>query len=407
MTHVAMLSMHTSPLDQPGVGDGGGMNVYVHELASALAQAGVRTTVYSRASATRLPGRKQIEPLYEVVHVAAGRRDLTKDELVDVIDEFADAVGADLARSGATDVVLHANYWLSGAAAHILKHRLGVPLVTTFHTLARVKSARGDTESAHRERVEAEIIGCSDLMCASNQAEVEDLVGWYGADRRRIEIIPPGVHHAFFSPGDRGAARSAVRIHDVTTLLFVGRIQPLKGLDLAVESLALLHDTDTQLVVVGGPSGAEGAHEYSRIRRRVDQLGLNARVHFVPPQPHHLLSTYYRAADITLVPSRSESFGLVALESMACGTPVVAARVGGLAELVGDRGGVLVDGRDPHMWASVIDSLAHDLALRTRLSASAAQRGREFSWSAAAGRLRRLAGDLATEREPVLCARGN
>ena len=217
--------MHTSPLVQPGTGDSGGMNVYVRELAGSLAQAGVDVRVYVRRWADSLPDRIVVEPGLEVVHITAGPVDMPKEQLPYVVDEFADGVAADLRGSGVG--VLHANYWLSAVAAHRLKHELGLPLVATFHTLARVKAEAGDTEPQARARAEAEVIGCCDAICASNPVEAEQLEEFYGADPERVEVVPPGVDHAFFSPGDRRGAQRALGLDDRPTLVFVGRIQPL------------------------------------------------------------------------------------------------------------------------------------------------------------------------------------
>ena len=405
MRRLAVLSLHTSPLAQPGQGDSGGMNVYVRELVSALAQAGVEADVFTRRWDDGLPEVVEVEPGFRVLHVDAGPVDLAKEQLPDVVDEFADGVRAHLARRGDVDA-LHANYWLSGVAGHRLKHDLDLPLVSTFHTLARVKAETGDAEPERRVRAEADVIGCSDAILASCRAEGEQLVRLYGADPARIELVAPGVDHAFFSPGDRVGARRALRhlrLGRGPVLLFVGRIQPLKGLDVAVRALAALGRPDATLVVVGGASGAGGPDEVARIHALVDELGVGAQVRMVEPQPHHLLSTYYRAADVCVVPSRSESFGLVALEAAACGTPVVAAAVGGLRTLVDDgRTGFLVEGRDPDAFAARVDQLLRDDALAAAFSADAAARARGYTWSTAAARLRRVYADL-TSRALVDC----
>ena len=398
-----MLSMHTSPLAQPGTGDSGGMNVYVRELAASLAQAGVPTSVYVRHWCEGLAPRVAVEPLFEVVHVPVGPLALTKEELPAVADEFAAWVRADIDRRG--DVtVLHANYWLSAVAAHRLKHDLELPLVTTFHTLAQVKTASGDAEPGQRAEAERVVIGCSDAVCASNRVEADQLVDLYGAAPGRIEIVPPGVDHAFFAPGDRRGARWALGLGSEPVILFVGRIQPLKGLDVAVAALGAMRTRTATLVAVGGPSGPEGAFELARIERMIRDLGIEARVRLVPPQAHHMLSTYYRAADLCVVPSRSESFGLVAAEAMACGTPVVATAVGGLTTLVEDGvTGVLMPTRDPAAWAHTLDALlAHPLRL-AEMSAAAAERGRHYTWSTTAARLRRVYSDLSRSRVPATC----
>jgi D-inositol-3-phosphate glycosyltransferase len=398
---VAVLSMHTSPLVQPGTGDSGGMNVYVRELSASLAQAGVDVRVYVRTWADGLAERVSVEPGFEVVHVPAGPVDLAKEALPAVVGEFADGVAEDLR---GTDVdVLHANYWLSAVAAHDLKHRLDLPLVATFHTLARVKAEAGDAEPVARAAAEAQVIGCCDAICASNPVEAQQLVDFYAAPSDRIETVPPGVDHAFFSPGDRNGARAALGLDDRPTLLFVGRIQPLKGLTVAVRALALLPDRRSRLLVVGGPSGVDGGAEWERVRPLVAELGLRDRVEFMPPQAHHRLSTFYRAADVVLVPSRSESFGLVALEAAACGVPVVAAAVGGLRTLVRhDETGFLVDGRDPAAFAARVEELAAHPRRAVAMGDAAAEEARRYAWSTTAGRLRRLYADLRVAT-PVAC----
>ena len=409
MRRLAVLSLHTSPLAQPGAGDSGGMNVYVRELVSALAQAGVSSDVYVRRWADGLPEVVDVEPGFRVVHVPAGPVDLPKEALPEIVDEFADGVLTRLIGDGGTDGVdaLHANYWLSGIAGHRLKHELELPLVSTFHTLARVKAETGDAEPGRRVEAEAEVIGCSDAILANGAAEAAQLQRLYGADPDRIEIVPPGVIHAFFSPGDRIGARAALGhldLGDGPMLLFVGRIQPLKGLDVAVRALAELEDRRAVLVVVGGASGRDGRREVERIDKLAATLGVADRIRFADPQPHHMLSTYYRAADVVLVPSRSESFGLVALEAAACGTPVVAAAVGGLRTLVEHgRTGFLVEGRDPEAFAAYTGQILDNPALGHELAVAAARRARNFTWSTAAARLRRIYADL-TARSPIACA---
>lgn len=402
MTAVAMLSMHTSPLAQPGQGDSGGMNVYVRELAAALAQGGVDVRVFVRRDAPHLPDRVAVEPGFEVVHVDAGPWDQPKEHLRRWVDDFADAVAADLDRRPAD--VLHANYWLSGEAAHRLKHERSLPLVVTFHTLGRVKAAGGDPESAERIAAEAAVMGCADVVCASNPVEAAQLVELCDAPAERIELVPLGVDHAFFSPGERAGARAAVGLGEEPVVLFAGRLQALKGVDLAVEALAMLRTVDTALVVIGGPSGSDGAAYQAAVRARVDELGLVGRVRFVPPQPHHLLSTWYRTADLVVVPSRSESFGLVALEAAACGVPVVASGVGGLASLVEDGvTGLLLGDRDPRQWATAIDDLLADPGRRTAMGAAAAGAAQRYRWSIAAARLRRCYADLHSAASLVSC----
>jgi D-inositol-3-phosphate glycosyltransferase len=402
---LAVLSMHTSPLAQPGAGDGGGMNVYVRELSAALARAGVECDVYTRADDREQAPVVNVEPGFRVHHVAAGPvAPVPKEALPELIAPFTAAVLDRMAGRDRPDLI-HANYWLSGMAGHTMKHELDVPLVCTFHTLDRVKADADLAEQGRRAAAEAQVIGCSDAILASCTVEAAQIQELYGVESDRIEIIAPAVDHAFFAPGNRHQARRALGFPTrPPMLLFVGRIQPLKSLDVAVRTLAALRsDPDAMLVVVGGPSGPGGAAEVERIKGLVADLGLAGRVRFVPPQRHELLSTYYRAADVCIVPSRSESFGLVALEAAACGTPVVAAAVGGLTTLVEHgRTGYLVEGRDPADYARCVDRIVSSHELAAGMSVAAASLARRYTWSVAGARLRRLYADL-TARQLVEC----
>ncbi len=379
----------------PGHRDAGGMNVYVRELTSALAQAGIDATVFVRRH-DGAPTVVDVEPGFRVVHVAAGATELAKESLPAVVEEFADGVGAWL-QSHPADV-LHANYWLSGVAGHRLKHELELPLVSTFHTLARVKADTGHPEPQRRIDAEAEVIACSDVITANSVTEVHQLAGLYGADPKRIDVVAPGVDGALFSVGSRRGARAALGLGDGPVLLFVGRIQPLKGLDVAVDTLAGLGRRygDAQLLVVGGASGPDGERELRRLDDSVRRYRLQGRVRLVPPQPHHLLSTYYRAADVCLVPSRSESFGLVALEAAACGVPVVAADVGGLRTLVDHgRNGLRISERDPARYTAAVRSILDDPSLASSMARRGAEMASRYSWTATAARLRRIFEDLS------------
>jgi D-inositol-3-phosphate glycosyltransferase len=421
MRRLAVLSMHTSPLAQPGVGDSGGMNVYVRELSSALARAGVACDVYTRSSGRKDPPSVVVEPGFVVHHVEAGpRREVDKSALWQLVPAFAEGVAALLdeqAERGAVTDALHANYWLSGVAGHALKHRLELPLVATFHTLDRVKAEaepeeRDGRAAGRRAAAEAEVVGCADALLASCAVEAEQLVELYGADPARIEIVAPGVDRAVFSPGDRGQARRALGLAPAgPLLLFVGRIQPLKGASIALgclQALDALGVEGSELVLVGGPSGPEGPGELAQLRSKAHAAGLERRVRFVPPQSRELLSTYYRAADACLVPSRSESFGLVALEAAACGVPVVASAVGGLTTLVEDGlTGFLVE------LSGSPEAISREFAARVaqlwarpgrarEMGAAAAARAGGYTWPVAAARLRRLYQEL-TARSLVDC----
>src|SRR5579872_1522977 len=392
---LAVLSLHTSPLAQPGTGDGGGMNVYVRELSSALARAGVACDVYTRRHDPTLPDTVFVEPGFEVHHITAGpAAPVAKEHLAEHVEEFTEGVVAHMTGESARPVLrgssgfapveegagaVHANYWLSGVAGHAIKHRLGVPLISTFHTLDRVKAEASPeevetSEGLRRAEAEAAIVGCSDVLLASCSVEVRQLVELYGADASRIEIVPLGVDRAFFSPGERRCAQRALGLaQSGPLLLFVGRIQPLKGADVAA------------------------------IHRLVETEGVGRQVTFWPPQPHERLSTFYRAADVCLVPSRSESFGLVALEASACGTPVVAASVGGLTTLVEDGvTGFLVEPGDADGFAERVAKIVTSPSLQDDLGRAGADRARAYTWRTSALRLRELYGEL-TARELVEC----
>ncbi len=393
MLRAGIISLHTSPLTQAGAGDSGGMNVYIREFVSSLVQAGVHCDVFVRRWIDDVAPIVEVEPGFRVIHVPAGEPDLSKEQLPAIVDQFTSWMSAWLAENPVD--VLHANYWLSGEVGRRLKADWDLPLVTTFHTLARVKAEMGDSEPQSRIDAEANVVSCSDVLIANAEQEKRQLVELYGAEPDRVKIVHPGVDRAFFSPGPAQGARTAIGFEGGSLVLFVGRIQPLKGLDIAIEALALSKHNDAQLMIVGGASGQHGAAEVERLERLMDELGVRDRVQFVDPQPHYALSTYYRAADVVVMASRSESFGLVALEAAACGIPVVAAAVGGLRTLVRDgKTGYLIDDRDPSQYAAAIDRVLADPVLQSSLGAAAAETAGEYRWSYLANRLR----DIYVER---------
>jgi D-inositol-3-phosphate glycosyltransferase len=340
---------------------------------------------------------------------------VAKEELPAVVEEFSENVRSLMLSGAGVDPAfheetgydaLHANYWLSGLAGHRLKHELDLPLVSTFHTLARVKAEASpeevwSEEPQRRAEAEAMIMKCSEVVLASCSVEAGQLAELYDSDPERIRVVAPGVDQAFFGPGHRPQARRALGLlGDVPLLLFVGRIQPLKGADVAVRTLAALETfPDAHLVVVGGPSGPRGKDHLTHVEEIVEEQGLADRVHLVAPQPHELLSTYYRAADVCVVPSRSESFGLVALEAAACGTPVVAAAVGGLTTLV-DHGhtGYLVEEATPGAFAGAVARVLGNPELAARLATAAVVRARRYTWTEAAALLRTTYEELTAER---------
>ncbi|MGQ0463982.1 MAG: D-inositol-3-phosphate glycosyltransferase [Sporichthyaceae bacterium] len=394
---VAVLSVHTSPLEQPGTGDAGGMNVYVAEVSRRLAARGIEVEIFTRATSSDSPPTVELEPGLTVRHVSAGPYEgLPKEELPGRLCAFtAGVLRAEATREPGHYDLVHSHYWLSGQVGWLAAQRWGTPLVHSMHTLARVKNAALAADDAPepraRELGEADVVAAADRLVANTAEEASALIKLYGADPTRVDTVAPGVDLSLFTPGARGAARAALGLPvDATVLLFVGRIQPLKAPDVLLRAVALLADADTarraklHVAVVGGPSGS-GLAQPEMLHKLAVELGISDLVHVLPPVPQADLARWYRAADVTVVPSHSESFGLVAVESQACGTPVLAARVGGLTTAVRDgQSGMLVDGHDPHDWASALDRLVGDEVLRRRLGDGAVRHAAHFDWSATA-----------------------
>lgn len=391
LRRVAMLSVHTSPLDRPGTGDAGGLNVYVVETARRLAQRGVEVEIFTRATDGSLPEHLDLGDGVQVHHVTAGPYEgLHKEDLPGQLCAFAAHVMRTVAgRPEHWYDVVHSHYWLSGQVGWLAADRWNVPLVHTMHTMARVKNAQladGDTpEPRGREIGESQVVQAASVLVANTEEEAHQLVELYDADPAKVQVVHPGVDLEVFTPGDRDPARDAVGVaRDATLLLFVGRIQPLKAPDVLVRAAAELvrrgHRVAEKLVVgvLGGPSGS-GLEHPEALSELVAELGLDDRVVFAPPVSREELADWYRAADLVAVPSYNESFGLVAVEAQACGTPVVAARVGGLPVAVGS-GGVLVDGHDPVVWADAVASLLDDPDRLPALREAARDHARLFGW---------------------------
>ncbi len=393
ISRVAYLSMHTSPLLQPGQGDAGGMNVYIDELARTMSERGVAVEVFTRRDAEDQADVVVVgDGAYRVHHVEAGPvRPMEISRMARFVREFGEGV---MARFGdAPPDIVHSHYWLSGWAGLEIKRRTGIPLANSFHTLGRVKdlTKRHDEapESLLRIAAEYEVIEASDCVVASTPLEAEDLMDHYGADPARLCTSPPGVDHRVFAPGDQAEARRALGLGDGPLVLFVGRIQPLKGIDVAVAAFSRVVERlpEAGLIVVGGPSGPSGLSELKRLRAAVAERGLDGSVEFRRPLPHSDLADLYRAADLLTLPSRSESFGLVAAEAQACGLPVVAAKVGGLPHVVSHgESGLLVEGWEPADHAEAMLNVLEDRALAGRLSAGAVVWSERFSWEATTNR---------------------
>jgi D-inositol-3-phosphate glycosyltransferase len=397
---IATISVHTSPLDQPGTGDAGGLNVYVVEVARQLAGRGVEVEIFTRAVCRDTPPTVELVPGVLVRNVVAGPfEELDKNSLPGQICPFTFGVlRTEAAFAPGRYDLLHAHYWLSGQVAAVAAERWGVPLIQSMHTLGRVKNlalASGDcAEPEIRIRGEGEVVAAADRLVANTTEEARQLIELYGADPGRVQTVSPGVDLSVFRPGPAQAARRRLGLPaDAVVLVFAGRIQPLKGPDVVLHAAASLLRSSPGLadrlivVFVGGPSGSEvGAP--GRLDGLAAELGLAGRVRFEPPCPHPELADWYRAATVVLVPSHSESFGLVALEAQACGTPVVAAAVGGLRTAVRDGfSGILVDGHDPVVWARVLSRLVASPGRLAALSRGALAHASAFGWPATADRL--------------------
>ena len=391
---IATLMVHTSPLEQAGIGDAGGMNIYVVENAIQMAKAGVKVDIFTRADKSGLADSVEIAPGVEVHHLEAGPVSyLTKEELPSQIGALTHAFMEH--QSGKPNNyydIIHSHYWISGQLGWMISERTGVPLVHTMHTMAKVKNlslAEGDKEEPLiRALGEEQIVKNANALIANTDAEAAALVSLYGATPEKVHVVTPGVDLARFAPANgKGSARSKLNIApDALMLLFVGRIQPHKGPDVLVRAVAemLTHSPHLRaklaLVIMGGASGS-GHAEPERLRAMAKFLGVDDVVHFMDPVLRSDLPDWYRAADLVCVPSYSESFGLVALEAQACGTPVVATAVGGLRTAVSDGiSGSLVDGHDPKAWASVLNRLLLEPQRRIGLSMGAIEHASKFGW---------------------------
>jgi D-inositol-3-phosphate glycosyltransferase len=392
-----MVSIHTCPLDQPGIGDSGGMNVYVRSVARRLAEMGVAVDVFTRAA-----GPEQhvvdVDPGVRVVHLEAGPdAPVDKEELSKYLYEFhvsmmrfeaseAERLGLD---SPIYDVV-HSHYWLSGSIGRFARERWNVPLVQSFHTLGRVKNralGHGETpEPAARIAGEQRVVQAADCILAPTIGEAADLVNLYGADPRHVRVVAPGVDTEVFTPGDPTEAKAQLGLDGRVVVLFVGRLQPLKQPDAALRAIAELAARNPELrrrlllVVVGGPSGRGGVQPESLSRLAAD-LGLAGALRLEGTVPHDSLPPYYRAADAVLIPSRSESFGLVAIEASACEAPVVASDVGGLRVAVRDGvTGLLVPSFEPAAYADALSRVLTDASVARAMGTAGSQFARRFDW---------------------------
>ena len=407
---IATVSVHTSPLEQPGTGDAGGMNVYVVEVAKRLAERGVEVDIFTRAVSRDQPQVAELAPGVLVRHLAAGPfEDLDKAYLPGQLCQFTfELLRTEAAHAPGRYDLVHGHYWLSGQVGAVAKERWGVPLIQSMHTLGKVKNAAlavGDAaEPDVRLRGEAEVVASADRLVANTDDEARQLIGHYAADPARVTIINPGVDLSVFRPGSQLEARRKLGLPaDGVVVVFAGRVQPLKAPDVVLHAAAQLVAGNQELrnkltvVFVGGPSGT-GRQDPDGLEQLAGRLGLASVVRLEPPCPQSELAHWYRAATLVMVPSYSESFGLVAMEAQACGTPVVAAAVGGLRTAVRHGySGVLVDSRDPAHYARAVHDLISAPARLARLAHGAREHASRFGWSATVDALLQLYAAVTAE----------
>jgi D-inositol-3-phosphate glycosyltransferase len=407
---IATVSVHTSPLEQPGTGDAGGLNVYVVEVAKRLADRGVEVDIFTRAVSRDQPQVAELAPGVLVRHLEAGPfEDLDKSDLPGQLCQFTfELLRTEAGHAPGRYDLVHGHYWLSGQVAAVAKERWGVPLVQSMHTLGKVKNAAlasGDAaEPAIRLRGEAEVVACADRLVANTEDEAQQLIRRYDADPARVTTINPGVDLSVFRQGSQADARRQLGLPiDGVVLVFAGRVQPLKRPDIVLKAAAQLIRDDPSLAgrltvaFVGGPSGTGRQDPYGLVELAA-RLGLAGIVRLEPPCPQRELAQWYRAATLVMVPSHSESFGLVAMEAQACGTPVVAAAVGGLRTAVRDGySGILVDSHDPGHYARAVRELIAAPARMARLRLGARDHASKFGWSATVDKLMQLYAAVTAE----------
>ena len=399
LKRIAMLSAHTSPLEQPGNGDAGGMNVYVLELAKQLAARDIEVEIFTRATSSHQPTIVEAFDGIRVHHVSAGPFEgLQKNDLPAQLCSFVrDVLRAEVEREPGYFDLVHSHYWLSGQVGTVTRERWHVPLVHSMHTMAKVKNsllAEGDTaEPIGRILGEDEIVRLADRLIANTSEERHELIDLYDAEPAKVAVVHPGVDLSVFRSGRQAEARELLGLPaDARILLFAGRIQPLKAPDILIKAAAELlrrqRDLRSRLIVaiVGGASGTGLEHPSALVDLAVD-LGVDDVVRFIPTVDQAALADWYSAASIVCVPSYNESFGLVAIEAQACGTPVVAARVGGLATAVSDGvSGILVDGHHPADYADAFQTILTDPELRESMSQKAVHHAEAFGWDVTAER---------------------
>lgn len=377
---VAMLSVHGCPLMMPGVRSAGGMNVYLRKISQLLAERGVCVDVFTRNHHAGGPELLELGPNARVIHLSAGEPELSKEEVVPYLADYTSRLSRFAAEEGTAYDLVHSHYWLSGDVGADIAREWGVPHVVSYHTIgAQKQRAGGEPESPERLEAEARM-AAADRVFASTAGEAEDIGALFGLPPERLHVVHGGVDTELFRPRDRAAARRAVGIEEhERVVLFVGRLEPFKGPDILVRALAEMRDaSNVRLVLVGGSEEERSADWLDRIAAG---LGVGARVRWQPAIPQADLPDFYASADVCAVPSFHESFGLAALEAMACGTPVVAADVGALSSLVRDgETGRLVPGHEPRAFAAALEELLEDPERASRMGESARAWARGFTW---------------------------
>lgn len=408
---IAVLSVHTCPLAALGGKETGGMNVYVREVARELGRMGVRVDVFTRSQNPKIPRVVPMGPNCRVIHLPAGPESpMPREEVHGHLGEFVGNLEAFRQEEGLTYDVVHAHYWLSGVAGLTLSRRWGVPLIQMFHTLGRLKNevARSPEEIEPDLRIAEEdrIVAGAHRLVASNPAERAHLVWSYRARADRIRVIPCGVDLDLFRPMAEAEAKAALGLGPSPLLLYVGRLKPIKGLETLLEALPTVRAPEgvpPALFVIGGDADEPKNGHLAYLRERAALLGLGGQVRFLGAQPQERLRLYYAAAEVTVIPSHYESFGMVALEAMACAKPVIASRVGGLTTTVQDGvTGYLVPEGDPMVLAERISPILNNDPLRRRLGAAAVRRARQYRWPCVAEAVCRVYAELSPGASPHL-----
>lgn len=394
---IGVISMHTSPTASLGQNGNGGLNVYVREVANAFSDRGIATDIFTRTQSPDDPAIESLASLSRVIYLPAGRS-LDKYSLYGEVPAFAAGIRSFAEREHLSYDMLYSHYWLSGEVACLLRPKMGVAWAHTAHTLGLVKNrtlaSGAKPEPALRIRVEGEIAQQADLLIGSTSDEADDLIRLYGADPGHVHVVAPGIDLATFQPLDRADARRKIGYGPGRVLLFVGRLERLKGVDVAIRALALLRDRahdDLRLIVLGEDVRDGEESEKERLKLVASASGVRDRVDFLGSVAHHELPYFYAAADVCVMPSYSESFGLVALEAQACGRPVVASGVSGLRSVVRDEvSGYLIEGHDPATYAERIGRLLADPELAQQMGRRGRLLAQRFSWTRTADRLGNL-----------------